>query len=225
MKIDKNELILAKAFLDENIDRLIDWSIGDIRRCCRMKKDGTCKDKGALVGAFILWCCAIDYFGGLYSNNSSGKTIDRYKAIVTKYLKKYDYKKLYDLRWSLLHYYSPHHYVLYHENNIENNKNIHLTKRKEGIMLHLGTSIKDLELAISQYKNDLKKHDELKIKAWRYYRKQYPIMPIKVENVIKPQTFSSLATGSAISLQSISASGTTNELLWTKLLKLDESKR
>ena len=54
MNIKKGELLLAKAYIDEHFDRIIDWAIGDIRRCCRMNPDGTCDDNGALVGAFIL---------------------------------------------------------------------------------------------------------------------------------------------------------------------------
>lgn len=30
-----------------------------------MRQDGTCDDSGALVGSFILWCYALDYFGYL----------------------------------------------------------------------------------------------------------------------------------------------------------------
>lgn len=209
-----NELKFAKAFLEEHFDRIVDWAVGDIKRCCRMNPDGTCDDNGALVGAFILWCCAIEYFGGLYTGNAdNGGTKERYEGFITKYMNRYDFQKVYDLRWSLLHYYSPHHFALMHENSLEANRDIHLTPSNKGIILHLGWSVKDLEDAVNTYKEDLKTDDNLKIKAWSYYKKQYPIMPIKVEQ-LQPTIYNSLASGTAI--QSISASGTVSEQDWLK---------
>lgn len=206
-----NDLFFADAFLKEHFDRIVDWAVGDIKRCCRMNKDGTCNDGGALVGAFILWCCAIEYFGGLYTGNAeNGGTKERYKGFMSKYMNRYDHEKVYDLRWSLLHYYSPHHFALMHENNLEASRNIHLTQTKQGIILHLGWSINDLENAVNQYKADLNITPELKIKAWRYYKKQLPIMPIKVE------TLTPTSLNSSASLTSISASGTVSEITWTK---------
>jgi len=190
---NKDELFFAKAFLKEHFDRIVDWAVGDIKRCCRMNSDGSCNDNGALVGAFILWCCAIEYFGGLYTGNANnGGTRARYKGFINKYMSRYNYQRIYDLRWSLLHYYSPHHFVLVHENNLELNKNKHLVETNRGIYLHLGWSVEDLEDAVSQYKKDLERNSLLKIKAWRYYKKQLPIMPIKIEEV-KPVSISSLS--------------------------------
>lgn len=217
-KINKDELLFADAFLKQHFDRIVDWAVGDIKKCCRMNPDGTCDDNGALVGAFILWCCAIDYFGGLFTGNpSNGGTKERIEKFISTYMKRYNHNKVYDLRWSLLHYYSPHHFVLYHENNLETNRDKHLTQSNRRIMLHLGWAVKDLDEAISQYKKDLKDDDTLKMKAWNYYKKQYPIMPIKVEEIIETKSFSSLATGTSISsLQSINASGTIDQSFWTK---------
>ncbi len=215
MKIIKGELLFAKAYINEHFDRIIEWAIGDIRRCCRMNQDGTCDDNGALVGAFILWTCAIDYFGGLYTGQTSpGATKARFKGFIEKYLSRYDAEKIEDLRWSLQHYYSPHHFVLYHENNLETNKNLHLTVTTKGIMLHLGWAVKDLENAVTKYHEDLKTDDVLKVKLWRYYKEQLPIMPVKVETLITPSTFGSLATGSSI--QSVDASGTVAPDDWFK---------
>ena len=215
MKYKKGELALADAFINEHFDRIVEWAIGDIKRCCRMNPDGTCDDKGALVGAFILWTCAIDYMGGLFTGyTSQGATKARFKAFIEKYMSKYDAGKIEELRWSLSHYYSPHHFVLYHENNLETNKDIHLIVTSRGIMLHLGWAIKDLEDAVSTYRKDLRKEDALKIKLWRYYNQQLPIMPTKVEELIRPKTFNSLATGTAI--QSINASGTISPTEWLK---------
>ncbi len=207
VKIDKDELILANAFLTENFDRIIDWAIGDIKRCCRYNPDGTCGEGGALVGAFILWCCAIEYFGGLYTGNAeNGGAKIRISGFVNQYMKRYDSQKIYDLRWSLLHYYSPHHFVLMHENNLEYNKDKHLSQINQRIILHLGWSIKDLEEAINQYDKDLKNSPELKITAWRYYKKQLPIMPIKIDELFPPSLNSS---DSLTTIQSVTASGTT----------------
>jgi hypothetical protein len=215
MNIKKGELLFAKAYIDEHFDRIIDWAIGDIRRCCKMNSDGTCDDKGALVGAFILWTCAIDYFGGLYTGRTSpGDTRARFKGFIEKYMPRYDAEKVEDLRWSLQHYYSPHHFVLYHENNLEDNKLLHLTQTPKGIMLHLGWAVKDLEDGVSKYYEDLKGSDILKVKVWRYYKEQLPIMPVKVETLINPTILSSLATGTAI--QSIDASGTVSPDDWFK---------
>ena len=112
MKIKKGELFFAKAYINEHFDRIIEWAVGDIRRCCRMNPDGTCGDKGALVGAFILWTCAIDYFGGLYTGfTSQGATKARFREFIGKYMSRYNAEKIEDLRWSLQHYYSPHHFV------------------------------------------------------------------------------------------------------------------
>jgi len=71
MKIDKDELVLASAFISTHFERIIDWAVGDIKKCCRMKEDGICEENGALIGAFMLWCCAIDYFGGLFTSYTS----------------------------------------------------------------------------------------------------------------------------------------------------------
>jgi len=214
-KINESELLLANAFLKKHFDRIIDWVIGDIKKCCNMTRDGTCNKDGALVGAFILWCCALDYFGGLLTNNSNnGGTKKRYKEFISTYMSKYDYEKIYDLRWSLLHYYSPHHFVLYHENNLNNNKNKHLSISNRGIMLHLGWAVKDVENAVVHYKVDLKKDDKLKIKVWRYYQKQLPIMPVKVEEIYSSNLLNSLTTNTSI--QSTPALGTTSQDHWDK---------
>lgn len=215
MKQKKGELFFAKAYIDEHFERIVDWAVGDIRRCCRMKADGTCGDGGALVGAFILWTCAIEYFGGLYTGfTAQGQTKDRYKHFIDKYMSRYDAKKIEDLRWSLTHYYSPHHFVLYHEDNLKANKNRHLTNSSRGIRLHLGWAVKDLEDAVGNYYEDLKEDDNLKIKLWRYYKEQLPIMPVKVEELMPPSTLSSLATGTSI--KSIPASGTVGPDEWFK---------
>lgn len=215
MQINKDELIHAKAYIGEHLERLIEWVIGDIKRCCRMNQDGTCENKGALVGAFILWTCAIDYLGGLYTGyTSQGATKARYKAFMEKYMSKYNAEKIEELRWSLVHYYSPHHFVLYHEKNLEDNKDKHLTQTNRGILLHLGWAIRDLDDAVKKYQEDLEGSDTLKIKLWRYYKEQLPIMPTKIESLISPTFFSSLATGSSI--QSINASGTVAQSEWFK---------
>jgi len=129
-------------------------------------------------------------------------------------MQKYDPEKVIELRWSLLHFYSPHFFLLYHENSLEQNKNIHLTDSKGGTYLHLGWAVKDLEEGVNKYWGDLKTSDSLKIKAWRYYKEHYPIMPVRIENYIEQKTFNSLPTGANI--QSINASGTVEQNSWFK---------
>lgn len=63
--MDKDELKFAEALINAHFERIIGWVVGDIKKCCRMRQDGTCDDSGALVGSFILWCYALDYFGYL----------------------------------------------------------------------------------------------------------------------------------------------------------------
>lgn len=215
MKLAKGELKQAQEFVDNNLDRIVEWTVGDIKRCCRIKDDGICEDGGALVGAFILWCCAIDYYGGLYTGLTAPRaTLSRFKGFVHKYMSRYDAIKLADLRWALLHYYSVRHFALYHQNDLEQNKELHLSPSTAGILLHLGTSVIDLENAVKQYCKDLKADDNLKVKMWRYNKEIYPLMPIKVELIIKPNTFNSLPSG--ITFQNIAASGTVGPDEWFK---------
>ncbi len=121
-------------------------------------------------------------------------------------MSRYDWEKVEELRWSLIHYYSPHHFVLYHENNLEKNKYIHLSQTKSGILLHLGWAVKDIVDAVGKYHEELKTDNKLKIKLWRYYNEQLPIMPVEVKNIISQPSVQSMMTGT--STQSISASGT-----------------
>lgn len=213
MEFKKGELKAASNFIEEHLERIIDWSVGDIRRCCRMKEDGTFEEGGALVGAFILWCCAIEYFGGLYTNfTNTGDTQARFRVFIQKYLRQYDWEKVEELRWSLSHYYSPHNYILYHEND----RSLHLRAHNdECILIHLGCAIEDLEKAIKDYKSDLEASDILKVKLWRFYTKQPPIMPIKVTKPSPPLVLTSMATGTAIQMmQPINASGTASIEEW-----------
>lgn len=213
-QINKDELLFADAFLKQEFDRIVDWAVGDIKKCCRMNPDGTCDNNGALIGAFILWCCAIEYFGGLFTGNpNNGGAKERIKGFIETYMKRYDSDMVYELRWSLLHYYSPHNFILYHENSLKNNKDKHLSKIQDRTWLHLGWSIKDLEDAVNQYKKDLESNNSLKIKAWKYYKIRYPIMPLKAEE-FKISSFNSFATGSSI--HSSPASGTVDENYWIK---------
>lgn len=126
----------------------------------------------------------------------------------------YDYKKLYDLRWSLLHYYSPHHFALVHENNIEDGKKYHLAETDRGIILHLGCALFDFEKAVGKYKSDLQKDPKLKIKAFRYWKKQLPIMPLEVSEIGKYK-LNTIIDGS--SLNTTTASGTVSEDEWLRL--------
>ena len=214
MNIKKGELPLAKSFIGQHLDRIIDWSVGDVKRCCNLNADGTCADNGALLGAFMLWCCAIDYFGGLFTGNSGDNgTKTRVREFINKYMPSYEWQKVYDLRWSLLHFYSPHHFLLFHEGDENNGRTKHLKTSNQGILLHLGCSIIDLEKAVGSFRSDVRKSDEMKVRIWRYYKAQPPVMPIKFE-LVQPIMMSSLATGTSI--QNIEASGTVPYYTWVK---------
>lgn len=182
MKIDESELVFAEEYLKKHIDRIRDWVLGDIRKCCRLNKDNKTFGEGALVGTFILWCCAIDYFGGLYSNLS--KTNCRMESFITDYLNKYgkyNAEKIYDLRWSLVHYYSPLYFALEH---LPERKKYHLKQTNKGCLLHLISCVEDLENAVDDYIRNLKITPELKIKAFRYYKKNPVLQPIEPVDII-----------------------------------------
>lgn len=187
----KGELRKAEDFILKEFDRLIEWSIGDIKKCCRLNTNGTCEANGSLAGSFILWCCAIDYFGGIYTGcTKQGETTRRFKEFVKRYMGKYDYKKLLELRWALLHFYSSRHFAFHQSNDINTNKQIHLTVSNNGIVLDLSYAIKDLENAVNLYKNDLLKSDDFKIRLYRYYEVSSPLMPINIERGKSPKMHS-----------------------------------
>ena len=198
------------SLIQNHFDRIMEWVVGDIKKCCKLQPDGTCLEGGALVGSFILWCCAIDYFGGLYTGDSSPKgTKNRIFNFIKIYMKDYNFEKIYDLRWSLLHFYSPNHYILIHENNINDARNnIHLRDTSRGTLLHLGCSIYDLENAVKSYREDLSMKSNLKIKLLNYYQKQPIIAPIdNINTFIKDES---------INLSGSDASGTVGEYEWYK---------
>jgi hypothetical protein len=189
MKIQAGELKKAETFIAINLNRLVEWSVGDIKKCCRMQEDGTCEQNGSLVGSFILWSCAIDYFGGLYTGRATlGETERRFRDFVTKYMKDYDYKKLLDLRWALLHFYSSRHYSFHQSNDLLVCQTVHLTESSDGILLDLYCSIRDLEIAVKNYIYDLTKSNELKVRLYRYYEKSNPLMPLTINyDQLKPK--------------------------------------
>lgn len=179
-KIIEGELLHADAFLKQEFPRLKKWSIGDLKIASGMNKSGEFIGKGAYIGSSILWICAIEFFGGLltgcYSQNETARRIDEF---VEKYLKKYgcyNADKLKDLRWSLVHYYSVRHYTL---DESKETKKYHLKKIKNrDCLLHIGKMIEDLEKAVEDYTRDLWIKPELRIRAYRYFRKTLPLMAI-----------------------------------------------
>ncbi len=182
MYIKKNEVNEAEKFIDSEFDRLISWLIGDIKRCCRLTEDGTCDTGGALVDAFILWIVAIDFFGGIFTNCVlQGETKRRFKEFVTKYMPQYDYEKLLDLRWSLLHFYTTRHYAFHQNNDIGMCRKVHLSSSSNGVVLDLSCAISDLENATEKYKADLHNSGELKVRLFRYFKVTNPLVPIKFE--------------------------------------------
>lgn len=167
----KGEQIHADTFLKENFSRLTDWAVGDIKKS---------SNNTAYIGASILWICAIEFFGGLLTGCFDRKeTKRRIYTFVNNYLKKYgnyDPVKLYDLRWSLVHFYSVRHYTLDHS---EKTRKHHLKKIKNrDHLLHIGQMIDDLEKAVEDFTKDLWNKPELRIRAYRYFRKIGPLMVI-----------------------------------------------
>ena len=185
MKNKKGEQLYADTFLKEHFERIKTWAVGDIRKCCRLKKNGVCQKNGAFIGTSILWICAIEFFGGLLTSCSGQReTNRRIESFVKEYLSKYgkyNPQKLNDLRWSLVHFYSVRHFTI--DESKEGRKH-HLKKiENRDCLLHLGRMIEDLEKAVSDYTKDLWKDPRLRIKAFRYFRKTKIIMPISFEKM------------------------------------------
>lgn len=173
----KDKLQIAKAYLKKNLLRLMEWTIGDVKRCSRLRDDGSFSEGGALYGAFILWVCAVDYWGGVYTNFSKPENMNkRFKAFVTDYLrqqnKRYNYVQLYELRNAITHYYTLKYFVLAHEPEL-NDK--HLRKIKSvGRWLVLKPAITDLENAILELIEDIKGDDKRIIKAFDFCKEHIP---------------------------------------------------
>lgn len=198
MVVDKDELVIAKALIESEFPRVYDWVIGDIRKCCRLKEDGSYKKgAGSLIGAFILWCCAVDYYGGLLTgvkkyHNWENKIIredyssrQRVKIFTEKYLNtygNYDSNRVYDLRNSLVHNYTVKGYeVVEHD---PDKKDSHLKKDEKGrYWMHLGTAISDLEHAVIDYMKDVENEDVLKINAYEYYIIHPLLKPLNPQEV------------------------------------------
>lgn len=213
MDIDKNKLLIADAFFKGNLDRLVEWSVGDIRKCCRMKEDGSCEEGGAMVGAFILWICAIEYLGGLLTGNTEPDgTNNRITEFVSRYLRGYNPAFITELRWSLLHYYSPHYFALMHENNILEARKIHLKKApatKNQYILHLGCCIVDLEKAANVFKKDFWENEEIRLVAYSFCETHLPIMPIKFVSLFLSDSL--INSNPSIVRIDVPVSGTTNK--------------
>src|SRR3990167_7670904 len=168
-KITKGEQLHADAFLNQHFSRLKDWSIGDIRKSSGLNNSGKFIGNGAYIGASILWICAIDFFGGLFTGCYGQKeTNRRIKTFVQKYLNNYGHynpDKLCGLRWSLVHFYTVRHYTL---DESQETRLYHLKKIKNrDCLLHLGRMIEDLEMAVADYTRDLRSKPELRIRAYR----------------------------------------------------------
>jgi hypothetical protein len=181
-RTDTDKLTVANEFFRTRINQIGDWCVGDIRRCCRLKQDGTYEPNGAMVGAFILWVCAIDYLGGLLTNSHNDSRL-RIKSFVDKYVNKYragsieyDSKEILDLRDGLVHSYCPNFLLV---SSID--KKLHLARLGEMTFLVLEQAIEDLEVAFLRFKKDLLTNDKMKITAFDYYKKYPPLGPVKIE--------------------------------------------
>lgn len=213
METNKDKLFIVDAFFKRNFDRLLEWSVGDIRKCCRMRKDGSCEEDGAMVGSFILWICSIEYLGGLLSGNTEMKgTSDRITRFIQKYLKGYNPEYLIELRWSLLHYYSPHYFALIHENNLNGMRRYHLQKipgKSDQYYLHLGCSVFDLEKAVEEFKKDFWNKKDQRIIAYNFYKTHLPIMPINFTSLVLNDSLAN--SNPSIVRVDMAAFGTTNK--------------
>lgn len=182
--MNNDELQIAEALLKQESKRIYCEIVGGIRKCYRFRKDGSYKtETSSLIGTLILWCCAIDYYGGLLEGfkkyrNRQGKlkkedysSKQRIKAFVKDYLKRYgnyDYNKVYKLRNSLVHSYTLDGYGVVECDS--NKRKTHLTKdEKDRHLLHLELAVKDLKKAIKDYMKDVTNDDKLKICAYEYY--------------------------------------------------------
>jgi len=179
---NKDKLILAKAFFNKKIDQIGDWCVGDIRRCCRLKKDGSYEQGGALVGAFILWVCALDYLGGLLTNAHRDYK-KRIRTFLEQYVnkaridsKKYDSQEILDLRNGLVHSYCPNFLLV---SSID--RRFHLAKIQARTFLVLEEVVEDMERAFEKFKKDLLSSDKMMLTAFDYYKKYPPLGPLKIE--------------------------------------------
>ena len=184
----ENKIELGKPYIKEHINRLYDWSVGDIKRCCRLRADGSFEDGGAPFGAFILWVCAIDFWGGVMTNLAGKKDASqRFKAFVNGYLKDqnklYKHNEIYDFRNELIHYYTLMHFSVEHDPNF-NSK--HLQKLNNGSrLLVLGPAISDLETSVTKLITDIKNDDEKTITAFEYFADHLPPKSASSESLNK----------------------------------------
>lgn len=179
--MDKNKLFFAKAFFKARIDQIGNWCVGDIRRCCRFRQNGTFEPNGSMVGAFILWVCALDYLGGLRTNSKKD-----YKKRITSFLgylnsmrkasnklRRYNAKKIIDFRNGLIHSYCPNYTLV-----SAGDRKLHLRKRNKRIYLILEEVIEDMEGAFELFKKDLLSSDRMMVKAYNYYKTYPPLGPL-----------------------------------------------
>lgn len=179
--MNKGKLFIAKKFFEARIDQIGNWCVGDIRRCCRFKQDGTFEQNGSMVGAFILWVCTLDYLGGLLTNSK-----DDYKRRISRFLRylnkarknknkplTYDSKKIIEFRNGLVHSYSPNYTLVSAGDNA-----LHLKKRNKRIHLVLEEVIVDMESAFELFKKDLLSDDRMILRAFDYYKTYPPLGPL-----------------------------------------------
>jgi hypothetical protein len=184
-KTDPDKLLIATEFFKSRIDQLGDWCVGDIRRCCRLKDDGTYETNGAMVGAFILWVCSIDYLGGLLTNShlDSRKRITSFlEGYINKArgdTRKYNSKDILDLRDGLVHSYSPNCILLSGAD-----RRLHLARLGDQTFLILEEVVEDTEKAFDLFKKDLLSNNGMILTAYDYYNKYLPIGPLKMEYTI-----------------------------------------
>ncbi len=172
--------MFAKEIFDAHIDGLGDWVVGDIRRCCRLKTDGQYESNGAMVGAFVLWVCAIDYLGGLLTNNHNDSSV-RMMVYITEYLNKarpqegpfYKETDIFNLRNGIVHSYSPPNFLLTNSQS----KRLHLTTQGGYTWLVLECVIDDMEKAFVNFRNDLLSNEKILLKAFDYSMKFPPLSP------------------------------------------------
>ena len=180
--MDKGKQQIARAYFEQHIDRIGDWCVGDIRRCCRLRNDGQYEHGGALIGAFILWVCSLDYLGGLLTNSHHDYS-KRIETYLDKYFNQsknpnehiYDLKQIIEFRNGIIHSYSPNYALL-----SKASKEMHLTEVNGRTFLVLEEIVADSERAFKNFKKDLLSNDQMLITAFNYYKKYPPVGPLEL---------------------------------------------
>ncbi len=139
-----------------------------------------------MVGAFILWVCALDYLGGLLTNEHKDYKL-RIKEFLEKYINKarkdgksYDPQDIIDLRNGLVHSYCPNFLLV---SSID--RKLHLERMGDRTFMVLEEIVEDTEKAFEMFKKDLLSSDKMMLTAFDYYKEYPPVGPIPIKIEVK----------------------------------------